>query len=68
MRPSVAHFIAQPGELAWRAEEVFGWARQDIISTTIAARYPLKDTAQAQEDLVSPALAGKLLIHVAPQS
>jgi NADPH:quinone reductase-like Zn-dependent oxidoreductase len=46
---------------------VLGWARQGIISTTIAARYPLKDTAQAQEDLVSRALAGKLLIDVAAQ-
>jgi NADPH2:quinone reductase len=68
MRPSVAHFTARPGELAWRAEEVFGWARQGVITTAIAARYPLKDTAQAQKDLTSRRLAGKLLIQVAPQS
>jgi NADPH2:quinone reductase len=67
MRPSVAHFIARPGELAWRAEEVFGWARQGIISTTIAARYPLKDAAQAHKDLTSRRLAGKLLIDIARQ-
>ena len=66
MRPSVAHFTARPGELAWRAEEVFGWARQGVITTAIAARYPLKDTAQAQKDLTSRRLAGKLLIDVGP--
>jgi NADPH:quinone reductase len=66
MRPSVAHFTARPGELAWRAEEVFGWARQGVITTTIAARYALKDTAQAQKDLTSRRLAGKLLIDVGP--
>jgi NADPH:quinone reductase len=66
MRPSVAHFTARPGELAWRAEEVFGWARQGVITTTIAARYALKDTAHAQKDLTSRRLAGKLLIDVGP--
>jgi NADPH:quinone reductase len=65
IRPSVTHFTARPGELAWRAEEVFGWARRGVITTTIAARYPLRDTAQAQKDLTSRALAGKLLIDVA---
>jgi NADPH:quinone reductase len=65
IRPSVAHFTARPGELAWRAKEVFGWARRGVITTTIAARYPLKDAAQAQKDLTSRALAGKLLIDVA---
>ena len=67
MRPSVAHFTARPGELAWRAEEVFGWARQGVITATIAARYALKDAAQAQKDLTSRALAGKLLIDIARQ-
>jgi NADPH2:quinone reductase len=66
MRPSVAHFTARSGELAWRAQEVFGWARQGIITTTIAARYALKDAAQAEKDLTSRRLAGKLLIDVGP--
>jgi NADPH:quinone reductase len=68
IRPSVAHFTARPGELAWRAEEVFGWARQGVITTTIAGRYALNDTAQAQKDLTSRALAGKLLIDVATRA
>ena len=53
-------------ELAWRAEEVFGWGRQGVITTTIAARYPLKDAGQAQKNLTSRRLAGKLLIDVGP--
>jgi NADPH:quinone reductase len=65
-RPSVTHFTARPEELAWRAEDVFGWAREGVITTTIAGRYPLKDTAQAEKDLTSRAFAGKLLIEVAP--
>jgi NADPH2:quinone reductase len=72
IRPSVGHFSARPGELGWRAEEVFGWARQGVIitttTTTIAGRYPLRDTAQAQKDLTSRALAGKLLIDVTPSA
>ncbi|SEB62356.1 quinone oxidoreductase family protein [Rhodococcus koreensis] len=68
IRPSVAHFTARPGELSWRADEVFGWARDGVISTAIAGRYSLKDTAKAQQDLTSRSLAGKLLIEVAPIS
>jgi Lipocalin-like domain len=36
IRPSVRHFTARPEELSRRAEDVFGWARQDVITTTIA--------------------------------
>ena len=60
----MAHFTARPGELAWRAEEVFGWAR-DVISVQIAGRYPLADASRAQQDLASRSLAGKLLIDIA---
>jgi NADPH2:quinone reductase len=65
IRPSVAHFTARPGELAWRAEVVFGWARDGVISVQIAGRYPLADAARAQQDLASRSRAGKLLIDIA---
>ncbi|MEN0137897.1 MAG: quinone oxidoreductase [Rhodococcus sp. (in: high G+C Gram-positive bacteria)] len=65
IRPSIAHFTIRPGELSWRAEEVFGWLREGVISTSIAARYPLEDTAKAQQDIASRSLAGKLLVDVA---
>ena len=65
IRPSVAHFTAGPGELTTRAADVFEWARQGVITTEIAGRYPLADVARAQEDLSSRSLAGKLLVDIA---
>jgi NADPH:quinone reductase len=67
MRPSIAHFTARPGELAWRAEEVFRWAREGVVTTKIAARYSLEETSKAQQDLTSRSSAGKLLIDINPQ-
>jgi NADPH:quinone reductase len=66
IRPSIAHFTARPGELAWRAEEVFRWAREGVVTTTIAGRYSLEQTAKAQQDLTSRSLAGKLVIDIRP--
>jgi NADPH2:quinone reductase len=66
IRPSIAHFTARPGELAWRAEEVFRWAREGVVTTTIAGRYSLEHTAKAQQDLTSRSLAGKLVIDIRP--
>ncbi|HEY5852749.1 MAG TPA: quinone oxidoreductase [Aldersonia sp.] len=63
-RPSVAHFTARPGELAARAEDVFGWVGEGAIATTIAGRYPLAQVARAQQDQASRSLAGKLLVDV----
>lgn len=65
IRPSVAHFTARPGELVWRAKEVFEWAREGVISVQVAGRYPLTDVARAQHDLASRSQAGKLLIQIA---
>ncbi|PJK18202.1 quinone oxidoreductase family protein [Mycolicibacterium goodii] len=64
-RPSVAHYTALPGELQARAAEVFQWARDGVITTSIARRYPLEDVAKAQQDLESRQLAGKLVIDIA---
>lgn len=64
IRPSVAHFTAGRGELARRADEVFGWVREGVLTTVIAGRYPLADVARAQDDLTSRSLAGKLLIDI----
>ena len=65
IRPSVAHFTARPGELRERAEQVFDWAREGVVTTSIAGRYPLAEAAHAQRDLTSRTLSGKLLIDVA---
>jgi len=68
VRPSIAHFTAEAGELARRAGDVFDWAREGVVTTVIAGRYPLADVGRAQEDLSSRSLAGKLLIDIAPDA
>lgn len=54
--PSIAHYTAGPRELPKRAD-VFRWARERVLTTVIAGRYPLADVARAHEDLSSRALA-----------
>ncbi|MGR6520296.1 quinone oxidoreductase family protein (plasmid) [Rhodococcus erythropolis] len=68
IRPSITHFTARPGELSWRAEEVFDWARKGVVTTMIAGRYSLDDVSKAQQDLTSRSLAGKLVIEIDPQA
>jgi NADPH:quinone reductase-like Zn-dependent oxidoreductase len=54
--------------LGWRAEEVFRWAREGVVLTTIAGRYALEDRAKAEQDLTSRPLAGNLVIDIRPAS
>lgn len=64
IRPSVTHFTSRPGELTRRAEEVFAWLREGVVTTTIANRYALDDVAKAQADLASRSFAGKLVVDI----
>lgn len=64
IRPSIAHFTAERDELKTRAEQVFGWARAGIVTTTIARRYDLQDIERAENELESRSLAGKLVIDI----
>ncbi len=61
-RPTLAHYIADPQELRWRAGEVFDWIAAGQLDVRIGGRYPLADAGQAQQDLAARKTTGKLLL------
>jgi NADPH:quinone reductase len=61
-RPTLAHYIADPDELRWRAGEVFDGIAQGELDVRIGGRYPLADAARAQQDLAARRTTGKLLL------
>jgi len=61
-RPTLAHYIADPAELRWRAGEVFDWIAKGELEVRIGGTYPLADAARAQQDLASRRTTGKLLL------
>jgi NADPH:quinone reductase len=61
-RPTLAHYLADPAELRWRAGEVFDWIAKGELEVRIGGTYPLADAARAQEDLASRRTTGKLLL------
>ena len=63
-RPSLAHYIAAPGELAWRAGDLMTLIRSGRLRVRISATYPLADAAQAHRDLESRKTTGKLVLIV----
>ena len=52
----------QPGELLWRAGDLFRWITEGRLSVRVGGRYPLEQAAQAQADLASRGTTGKLLL------
>jgi NADPH2:quinone reductase len=61
-RPSLAHFLATPEELRWRASEIFGAVAAGTLDLALHDSYALADTAQAHRDLASRATSGKLVL------
>lgn len=61
-RPSLAHFVATPEELRWRASEIFGAVAAETLDLALHDSYALADTAQAHRDLASRATSGKLVL------
>jgi NADPH:quinone reductase len=61
-RPTLAHYIADPEEMRWRAGEVLGWIARGELDVRIGASYPLADAARAHEDLAGRRTTGKLLL------
>jgi len=62
-RPSLAHYLATPEELAWRAGDVLNWVAQGKLKLHIHKVYPLADAAQAHNDLEGRKTTGKLLLQ-----
>jgi len=61
-RPSLAHFIADPAELAWRAEEIFGAIADGSLDVRIGAEFPLTDAVDAHRALEGRQTTGKVLL------
>ncbi|WP_022918690.1 quinone oxidoreductase family protein [Ruania albidiflava] len=61
-RPTLAHYIADPEELRFRAGSVFAAARTGALAVRIGARYPLADAAEAHRALEGRTTTGKVLL------
>jgi NADPH2:quinone reductase len=61
-RPTLASHIVNPGELAWRAGDLFRWIAENKLNLRIEHEYPLSNASQAHRDLESRRTSGKLLL------
>lgn len=61
-RPTIAHYVALPGELDRRAGEVLGWVADGTLQVHIDRTYPLAEAAEAHRALESRTTTGKVLI------
>jgi NADPH2:quinone reductase len=61
-RPTLAHYVADRGELLWRAGDLFEWIGSGELDVRIGGEYPLADAPRAHEDLAARRTTGKLLL------
>ncbi|WP_026917873.1 quinone oxidoreductase family protein [Gordonia shandongensis] len=57
-RPTLAHFIADPAEFAWRADEFFRALVDGVLDVKVGRRFPLDAARDAHRALESRATAG----------
>jgi NADPH2:quinone reductase len=61
-RPTLAHYIATPEDLAWRAGDLFNWVAAGELDVRIDRRFPLAEAADAHRALEGRQTAGKVLL------
>jgi NADPH2:quinone reductase len=61
-RPTLANYVATPGELRWRAHELLHAVESGTLSLRVEHTYPLADAQRAHEDLEARKTTGKLLL------
>ena len=61
-RPTLADYIVGPGEMQWRADEIFGEHLAGKLNFAIGKTYELKDASVAHSDLAARKTTGKLLL------
>jgi NADPH:quinone reductase len=61
-RPTLVDYVADRGELLWRAGDLFEWIADGELDVRIGGEYPLADAARAHEDLAARRTTGKLLL------
>lgn len=62
-RPTVSHYTADPADLQRGGAELFGLVSSGAIEVRIGNSYPLKDAAQAHEDLAARRTTGSLVLR-----
>jgi NADPH2:quinone reductase len=61
-RPTLADYIVGPGEMQWRADEIFDEHLAGKLNFAIGKTYELKDASVAHSDLAARKTTGKLLL------
>ena len=61
-RPTLAHYVATPAELRWRAGEVLGWIRDGSLKLRIDRAVPLALAGDAHRALEARETTGKVLL------
>jgi NADPH2:quinone reductase len=61
-RPTLAHYIAAPEELRWRAGDVLGWIRDGSLALRIDREVPLAHASEAHRALEGRRTTGKVLL------
>jgi NADPH2:quinone reductase len=61
-RPSLAHYVATPQELQWRATDVFNAIRTGTLSIRVYGTYPLSQAAEAHRLLEGRQTTGALVL------
>jgi len=61
-RPTLADYIVAPGEMQWRADEIFSAHSAGKLDFAIGKTYDLADATLAHSDLAARKTTGKLLL------
>lgn len=61
-RPTLADYIVGPGEMQWRADEIFAGYLSGKLNFAIGKTYALQDVKDAHTDLAARKTTGKLLL------
>jgi NADPH2:quinone reductase len=61
-RPSLAHYVANPEELARRAGDLFDWIAADELEVRIDRTWPLARAAEAHRYIEAGKTRGKVLL------
>ncbi|MDQ3946038.1 MAG: quinone oxidoreductase [Actinomycetota bacterium] len=61
-RPTLGHYIAGPGELAWRAGDLFSWIAAGELDVRIDRTWPLAEAAEAHRYMAAGETKGKVLL------
>jgi NADPH2:quinone reductase len=61
-RPSLTHHVANHGDVAWRAGDLFHWIEAGKLRVRIAETFPLTKAAEAHRALESRRTVGKIIL------